>query len=84
MDDFHEVQAEDGFVWVECFGGPGDGDTVPTDAEDPLPTFPYLSGQELYWYELRIRAEDSTMRYFPKGMVEWADWTPAWSREEEE
>lgn len=62
------------FDWVECFGGPADGETIPVDPTDPLSAFPYQTLDEsVHWYHLRQNA-DGTLRFFLKGYIDHPDW----------
>jgi hypothetical protein len=64
------------FQWIECFGGPADGEEVPIDPQDPPPTLPYINvDQQVYYYELRCHA-DGRLRLFYASIVSTPGWEP--------
>lgn len=64
------------FEWIDCFGGPADGETVPVDPVDPLPDFPYMTiDQEVHYYNLRQHT-DGRLRFFYNNVVQLAGWQP--------
>lgn len=64
------------FEWVECYGGPADGEVVPVDPADPLPEFPYMTVDMVtYFYQLR-GTSDGRLRFFFAPMPVDATWTP--------
>jgi len=63
------------FHWVECYGGPADGETIPVDPKDPLPTFPYASmDHSVTWYRLQQNAAGD-LRFCMMGMLPDDRWT---------
>jgi hypothetical protein len=62
------------FDWVECYGGPADGETVPVDPMDPLPEFPYqTTDQVVHWYRLRI-SDTGQLRFYLVGFTDQPGW----------
>jgi hypothetical protein len=64
------------FTWVECYGGPADGETVPVDPMDPLPEFPYMTVDlEVHHYHLRSN-EEGHLRFFYERIIPTPGWQP--------
>jgi len=62
--------------WVDCFGGPADGEQVPMYPDDPLPSFPYLviDGATYTYYLYENGAGD--FRYVLSGALVEPPWLP--------